>query len=515
VLNSTLFRFKVDDLLSTFKMMKRLCIAALVIFCAFSASAEKVFDFNNTCQQAYAEIIKLKLNNGQQLINQARQQNPDNLIPEMLEGYIDFFTLFFNEDAGEYKKRKGRFGTRLDAFSEGPANSPFYNYSRAITYLQRATVGIKFGERLGAAWDFKKAFSIIKDNRSKFPSFQPNNMLLGPLQVVIGSVPANYKWATSLFGMKGSINGGMKLMGNFINSNDTWARLFNNEASFYYCYLKFYLENKPDEVFQFIQSRRLDMVNNHLFTYLGANLGINNKQNEFAENVIVNRNKSPEYINTAIWDFEMGYAKLNHLKYQEAINYFTRFINNFKGKFYVKDALQKLSWAYYLKGDMAAAERTRQQLLKSGNTDTDADKKANKEAKTGIWPSVLLLKSRLLSDGGYHKEALNMLQGKSTSDFPKPEEALEFTYRVARIYDDLERDDSAINAYLAVIKLGVNRKEYYAARAALQIGFIYEKRGQSVLAISYFQKVLDMDDHDYKDSLDQRAKSGIQRCKGE
>jgi hypothetical protein len=68
-------------------------------------------------------------------------------------------------------------------------------------------VGIKFGEKLGAGLDFKRAFSLMKENRNKFPSFQPNNMLLGPLQVVIGTIPNQYKWAASLFGLKGSIMG--------------------------------------------------------------------------------------------------------------------------------------------------------------------------------------------------------------------------------------------------------------------------------------------------------------------
>ena len=34
-------------------------------------------------------------------------------------------------------------------------------------------------------------------------------------------------------------------------------------------------------------------------------------------------------------------------------------------------------------------------------------------------------------------------------------------------------------------------------------------------AIQYYQQCLDMENHDYKNSLDQRAKSGIARCKGE
>jgi tetratricopeptide (TPR) repeat protein len=95
------------------------------------------------------------------------------------------------------------------------------------------------------------------------------------------------------------------------------------------------------------------------------------------------------------------------------------------------------------------------------------------------------------------------------------EEVLEFTYRKARINDDLDRDDDAIHLYKEAIRLGKNRQEYYAARAALQIGYIYEKRGLKSLAVTAYQQCLDMEDHEYKDSLDQRAKAGIARCKGE
>jgi tetratricopeptide (TPR) repeat protein len=79
----------------------------------------------------------------------------------------------------------------------------------------------------------------------------------------------------------------------------------------------------------------------------------------------------------------------------------------------------------------------------------------------------------------------------------------------------MNKDDDAIKYYQTAIKYGKDRQEYYAARAALQKGFIYEQRGQKALAIEAFQECLDMKDHEYKDSLDQRAKSGIARCKGE
>lgn len=485
------------------------------IFTATTAHAEKVYDFNATCQQAYQEIISLKLNAGVQLINQARKENPDNLIPEILDSYIDFFVLFFNEDPADYKIRMPHFSERLDVLEEGPESSPFYNYCRTVLYMQKASVEIKFGKQWAAGWDFKRAFNLIRQNKKDFPAFLPNNMVYGPLLVIAGTIPDGYKWFTSLFGIKGSIKDGITIMQQFVNSNDTQAKLFFNEASFYYCYVLFYIQNKPDDVFQYIQQRKLDVVNNHLLAYMTTNLSINNKQTDNAKNIILKRNPSPEYFSTPVWDLEMGYTTLHHINTTEAIKSFSNFLTAFKGKFYVKDAYEKLSWAYYLRNDMRSAENARQQILKRGSQLTDADKQAYKNAKSGVWPNALLLKARLLSDGGYNNEALTLLAGKSVNDFTKPEDQLEFTYRVGRIYDDLNRFDEAVKTYLYAIKLGENRTEYYAARAALQIGLIYEKQGKKDMAISYYQKCLDMEDHDYKDSLDQKAKAGIARCKGQ
>lgn len=490
----------------------------MFIFClghGSLCSAEKVYDFNSTCFQAYQEITKLKISSGLALIEKARQQNPDNLIPLLLESYADFYVLFLNEDPKEFDLRYPRFAERYALLQEGPRNSPFYYYCLSLSKLHRAGTAIKFGRLWDGGWDFRKSYQLIKENRKQFPHFVPNELFYGSLQAVIGTIPKGYKWIASLFGMRGSLTEGMRIVRGFINSNDPWAKAFFNEAAFMYPYLLFYLENKKEEALVFTQQRRLDLVNNHLHTYMAANLAINNKQSEYAKNVILNRNRSDEYLKTGIWDFELGFTKIYHLETQEAARHLENFLAVFKGKFYVRDAYQKLSWCYYLQGNQARAEEVRKNILKRGGTDADADKQALKDARSGKWPNKLLLRARLLSDGGYAIDAAALLQGKTEDDFDLEEEKPEFAYRVARIYDDLHREDDAIRNYLIAIRLGEHRQEYYAARAALQIGQIYEKRGQKALAISYYQKCLDMDDHEYKDSLDQKAKSGIARCKGE
>jgi len=495
--------------------VQKLICSFLFCFCIIiSATAGKVYSFDITCQQAYNEITSLRLANGQKLLQQARQQNTDNLIPDLLDSYIDFFILFFNEDPAELKIRQPHFDAYLSRLDDGPDSSPFYNYSRAVVLIQKACVEIKSGARWAAGWDFRKAFSLVKDNRKKFPAFVPNNMLYGPMQVVAGTIPDGYKWIAGLFGIKGSISNGMALMKNVINSNDTYARLFANEAAFYYCYIMFYIQNKPDEVFQFISQRKFDLVNNHLLAYMAANLAINNKKNEYARQIIQNRNMSGAYLQTPVWNFEMAYVQLRHLEVAGATRNFEYFLSHFKGKFYVKDACEKLSWCYYLQGNTTAATAAKQTVLKRGNTDTDADKEADKNAKSAKWPNILLLKARLLNDGWYNEQAIALLQNKTANDFPDASDKLEFTYRTGRIYDDMDQDDAAIKSYASAISLGENRTEYYASRAALQIGMIYEKQGNKNMAIQYYKKCLDMANHDYKDSMDQKAKSGIARCSG-
>ena len=135
---------------------------------------------------------------------------------------------------------------------------------------------------------------------------------------------------------------------------------------------------------------------------------------------------------------QMGYAKADRLD-PESIVYMDRYLQKFKGNFYVKDVLQKISWIYYLSNEPEKAEAARARILVSGNTETDADKQALKEAESGRWPNAVLLKARLLDDGGYYTQALQVLSGKQISSFPDIQDQLEYSYRIGRIYDALNR----------------------------------------------------------------------------
>lgn len=489
-------------------------LLGLFLSITFSLTArQKVYDFNIRCQQAYDAIMQLRLDAGAALLEEEKKAHPDNLIPYFLENYADFFTLFFNEDPALYAQKKALRADRLARMEEGPANSPYYLYTQAAIRFQWGMIRVKFSERWDAVWDIRKAYLLLKDNQKKFPQFLPNNMLAGSMQTVFGTIPEGYRWISNTLGMKGSIREGMQLVQQVIDSNTEVAKLFREEACYYYCYLKLFIENKPEDVWGFIQKYKLDTKNNYLFALMVANIAMNNQKATLGIKVLTERNDSVQYEEIPYVYYVMGQLKLCRGD-EDANVYLLKFIDRFKGKFYLKEGLQRLSWYYYLHNNMDAANKYRNMILTRGNTETDADKQALKDAKSGKWPHPLLLKARLLSDGGYFPEALKLLQTKKAADFASMEEKLEYAYRLGRIYDEMGMDDSAITMYEVTVKTGANRQEYFAARASLQMGYIYEKRSDKAKAQKCYQACLDMKGHDYKNSLDQRAKAGIQRLNG-
>jgi tetratricopeptide (TPR) repeat protein len=494
--------------------MRTLFLLGLLFTFNFSVTGrQKVYDFNPRCQQAYEAIMQLRIAAGTALLEQEKKAHPDNLIPYFLDNYTDFFTLFFNEDPALYAQRKDERAKRLAMMEEGPTNSPYYLYTQAAIRFQWGMVRVKFNEKWDAVWEIRKAYVMLKDNQKRFPQFLPNNMLVGAMQTVFGTIPEGYRWISNILGMKGSLKQGMQQVQQVIDSNSDVAVLFKPEAYYYYCYLKLYIENKPEDVWGFIQQHQLDTKNNYLFALMIANISMNNQKAAIGIKILTERNDSVEYADIPYYNYLMGELKLSRQD-EDANIYFQKFLDKFKGKFYVKECLQRLSWYYFLHGNMDAANKYRNMILTRGNMETDGDKQAFKDAKSGKWPNPLLLKARLLSDGGFFTEALKLLQPKKAADFDRMEDKLEYAYRLGRIYDETGMDDNAIIMYQVTVRTGSNRQEYFAARASLQMGYIYEKRKEKAKAIECYQACLDMKEHDYKNSLDQRAKAGIQRVNG-
>ncbi len=492
-------------------MIRSLLIIAIFSLNPVAASAYE-FDFNPECQKAYNEILKLRFDNGYEILQNEKNKHPENLIPYFVENYIDFITIFVNENDEEFGVLKSNKEERLKRIKQGPKESPYYLYSQAEVHLQWAFARLKFEEYVTAAWEIRKAFKLLEENQVNFPEFIANKKGLGLLHSLIGTLPEKYKWIFDIIGLEGTVKQGMDELVEIVTYARTNPFIFKDETLILYTFLTLYLENNETDAWEVIQSERISTTDNLLNIFVAANIAMKTGHNDKAITILSTRPSGEGYFQFPYLDYMLGLAKLRRLD-NDASDHFFKYLDNFRGQNYIKDTYQKLAWGSLLDDDLMQYKKYMLICKNSGEIIVDADNHAYNEAIKRAPPNTHLLKSRLLCDGGYYKEALKSLSGLSVDDFDNLRDKLEFTYRAGRIYHQWEKKEKAIGYYLATVKNGKEYPYYYAANSALQLGIIYEEKAETEKARYYYNLCISMKDHEYKNSINQKAKAGLSRLK--
>lgn len=491
-------------------LINRIGVCVIFLFFLNSAIQSQTFDFNSNCTSAHQYIQSLQFTEAKKILVNEKAANPNNLIPYFLENTIDFISIYISEDKTTFDALSKNKDIRLNKIKAGDNTSPYYLYCQAEIQIQWAFARLKFEEYVTAFNEVRKAFLMLEENDRKFPFFIANKKSLGMLHAIVGAIPDKYKWGVSILGMDGTIDQGMFELESVINYSKTNTFLFTQEAYLYYAFLSLYLQKDDTKAWNMVKD--LDTKNNLLNTFCVASIGMRTGKNNEAITVLNNRPKGSNYFPFPFLDFLQGLAHLRKLDPTASI-YFNTFLSNFKGKNYIKEAYQKLAWNALLQGDKIKYKEYMQLCIAKGDDIIDDDKQALLEAKSGYIPNIVLLRSRLLFDGGYYKEALKNLEGYSTDNFTEPREKAEFTYRAGRIYHASGNPSQAKGFYFSTIKYGENLPQYFAASAALKLGEIYEQEGDYTKAKQYFDKCIAMRNEEYKTGLDSQAKAGLNRLK--
>lgn len=490
-------------------LRSKILLLLLVFIANEVKGVQYTYEYNTNCSKAYKLYMSLKIDEGNKVIRSQLLNDPYNLMATYVADYDDVLTLLFNGDIDDYNSRKGHLNQRLDLLDKGDEKSPWHKLCKAGLYMHWALVNVRFGENLKAANYFRKSYALMKDNRKAFPDFEYNDMYLGMEEAALGAVPDDFKWIASIFGMSGNVKKGVNRLSNFLNKHNSDDPLYL-EAQIYYSYLRFYLQSDQVGTWSYLNSRSFSTTNNLLFSFVRSNIALNYRKADHAFSELSRFSGTRDFQKYPILQYELG-AALMHKLDKRASEYFLDFLQKYKGRLFVKDTWQKLAFINYIYNDMKKAEYARGQILTHGSTIVDADKQALRFAKEDSWPNKTLLQVRLLIDGGFYNDALSKIERYDERDFPATADRLEYLFRYARIFDEMSNDAKAIQYYQKVIDQGQERKEHFAARSALQIGFIYEAEGKDVNAVRMYRIALAMKNHDYKNSIDQQAKAGINR----
>jgi tetratricopeptide (TPR) repeat protein len=285
--------------------------------------------------------------------------------------------------------------------------------------------------------------------------------------------------------------------------------IFKNEAIAIYGLIMAHFDNDPGSAWNLLQKSSLNPAQSPLTAYIFSSLALKNGDNDLAISYLQGSPKGVQYYSFPYLDFMLGTAKLRRLDADAPI-YLNKYLHEFKGIHFIKECYQKLAWSELLHDNVSGYTQQMHNVKKYGAHVVDEDKQALRESDRGIIPQVTLLKARLLSDGGYYKRALELLESEQ-SLLQHPDYTLEANYRLGRIYHLEKKYTLAIPYYQKAIEKGVQSTTHYACASSLYIGTIYEIQKNFKLARFYFQKCLAITSGDYTSSLHQKAKAGLNR----
>lgn len=478
------------------------------------AIAQKRFEWTPDLRAAYQKILSLRFQEAENNLSRVRKNDPDNMLTLHVENYLDFFHVYLNEDETEFKKLEKNKDLRLSRIEkEGDRNSPYYLFLQADIRLHWALARLKFEQFSTAFFETNKAFKLLTENEKKFPAFMPNKKDLGILHAMTGTIPGNYKWAVDwLSSLEGTISEGRSELEEVITYAQKNDFIYEQEIYVYYAYLLLHLDNDSDEAWKVINTARLNPAENPLACFIMANVAMRTDRGNEAIAFLEKRPAGKQFYPFYYLDYMQGLAKLQRLD-EDADDYLLRYVNNFKGRNFIKDAYQKLAWHSLINGDQAAYEKYMGLCKSKGYTIVGSDKSAYDEAKSGLMPAVDLLKARLLFDGGHFHQAYDLLKNKKPDDYFSEKNQLEFSYRMGRITHKLGRYGEALHFYQTAIDRGGKSAWYFACRAALEKGHILEAQGKNSLAIEAYRQCLSMSPNDHKTGLHQQAKAGLKRLK--
>ncbi|HKR06058.1 MAG TPA: tetratricopeptide repeat protein [Bacteroidia bacterium] len=490
----------------------------VILYLFFPVPAKSEFVFTPNCVQAYNEVILLNFSAAHQILAAERKSNPKNLIPEYIESYMDFLTAFISEEQKDFDHLKNKRYKRLEILDNDDKNSPYFLLTQAEINLQTAILKIKFQEYLTAAYEFRKGYKLLEENEKKFPGFIPNKKCLGLFHALIGSVPSNYKWLTEILGFRGTIPQGINELRDllsFSEKNPSYNYM-HDEAMILLMFFEFHLLKNGKsamELAEKITGANADDGHQEpgpLKLFAVNSIYLYNGNNEKTISLLSNRDTVTRQFPLYYLDFMLGAAKLNNMDFTSENN-FNFYLAKFKGRSFIKTAHLKLAWIHLLQGDTAGYFQKLKLVKTNGNEFTDEDKQALKQAESKEIPNIYLLRARLLFDGGYYDRAIAEIAGKNISYFPNYKDQLEVIYRLARIYDRQGKTEKAIDNYERTIKLGETKSFYFAANSALYLGLLYENVPDTVNAVKSYRKCLSLRNHEYQNSIDQKAEAGLNR----
>lgn len=480
--------------------MKKLLF--IIILFQFISSAFSSIIINENCKIAKKKIFELNFKEAEYLIS---KEQHNNTYSSVLQNYIQFLKVLLNEKESDLSSYKNNVSDLINILEKEKDETPEYYSIISEIYFHSAIIKFKMGETVSGSFNFYKSYKTLLQGITKHQSNEDLLKLFAIFKIIFAAIPDEYLWLTDFIGIKGDINSGI----NFINLKHQKYLNENSAKSTEYQALRIIIS----DIFSKENNKNINITQLNIYnplvriSYL-VHL-IHNGHSALALEILNRNNQKPDEYKIDYFNYLKGITKLYNID-KDANIYLEDFVTNFEGKNFIKSAYQKLSWYYLIFNNNEKFIKNSSMIKLKGITQFDADIQAINEINHYSHKNIDLLKARLLFDGGYYQKSDSILNcnlnNQNLSGFQD-----EILYRLARCAQKLDKTENAIGYFNKLLNQFETQSNYYCRVAYLNLGSIYEETGKMELAKDNYLLCLKSKNKQYKNSIEQKAKAGLNR----
>lgn len=477
----------------------------LFLLLGFPSRADNVWTFDPELQRLHQLVLNLQTETAHR---QLEKLNTNEFHKMYVLSICETLDVLISEDETKFQKIEANFKERLKLLEKQKSSADAL-FLQAELNLQRGFNFLNLGQELNAVFAIKSAYNLTQECLKKYPDFIPIKKTSGVLEVMVGSVPDKYHFFMSLLGMKGSVVKGQKQLEQLRESQSS----LNIEANLLYFTIKGLINQQIDEASKGFMGILKEDPDNKLALFLAVNMLMKNSQSEEALRLIRTLDSNPEGLPVFYIEYIRGEILLQKGDYANSVLAYQKFINNYKSQNFKKDSYYKMSLAYYLQGKGDLAKATFEKAKATGRDVVEPDHHADAQLKEAGFPNAKILKVRMFTDGGYYKEAKETFSTITPADLKTKREQVEYYYRKARLAHKTNEINAAKIFYQQTIDMSGESQWYFAPNSALQLGYIAQSSHDYAAARKYFEMALSYKKHEYKNSIDGKAKSALEQLK--
>jgi tetratricopeptide (TPR) repeat protein len=476
--------------------------AYLFLFSYLSFGSDPIWKFDSNLENIYQLVINLQTDKANELLTKIHTNELHKLY---VESFNETLYILISEDHQKFIQIEENFKKRQKYLESLPQNAESL-FLQAELSLQKGFCYLNLGQEINAVFSIRKAYQLTLECEKKYPTFIPIKKTSGVIQVMVGTIPEKYQWFMTLLGMKGSVVNGQKKLSEVSNSSSSLSK----EGTILFYTIKGFINQQFGEASNGIKYFLETQPDNRLLLFIGVNMLIKDGRSEEALSLINKLDKLKEGLPMHYIDYLHAEILLQKGEYSKAISYYKQFIKYFPSQSFKKDSNYKISLCYWLLNDQKTALEYFNIAKVTGTDKADPDRYAAKQLEESTLPNKKLLKVRYSTDGGYFKEASAELNTINLTDLPTIKDKTEYYYRKARLAHRMGEISAAKLFYQQSIDMTRNNPWYFGANSALQLGYIAKDQKDYPSAKKFFQQALSYPRHEYKSSIDNKAKSELE-----